>query len=147
LVSVEAPPAWADQHRPSIMWGGEEVRLPVVFRCPYNGTSGPEWGATPEEVKQSLTVLGVEAPVRIVPPIACRVSNELAFGLIPEPGDARGETLWISVASWVTVGPPDRAAVVGPTEGGRVLAAGKNVASRIEALVAAGHVIDVTPRP
>ncbi|QJW98597.1 hypothetical protein [Frigoriglobus tundricola] len=147
LVSVEAPPAWAEQHRPSIMWGGKEVRLPVVFRGPFTGTSGPEWGATPEEAKQSLTMMGVEVPVRVTPTVACRVSNEPAFGLIPERGGKRRETT-LSVATWVTVGPADRPAVIGSNEvRGRAHAAGEYVLSQIEELVAAGHVIDVEPRP
>jgi hypothetical protein len=145
LVSVEAPPDWADQHRPSITWGGKEVRLPVVFRYRFTGSSGPDWGATPEEAKQSLSVQGVEVPVRVTPAVACRVSNEPAFGLITEWSRPRETEL--SLATWVSVGPPDRPVVRPDQADGQMLTRGSNVVRRIEELVAAGQVIDVGPSP
>jgi hypothetical protein len=47
LVSVEAPPTWIEQNQPVIVWGGQEVRLQVVFRCRVAGSRGPDWGRWP----------------------------------------------------------------------------------------------------
>jgi hypothetical protein len=143
LVSVEGPPSWAEQYRPSIAWDGKEVRLPVVFRCRVTGNNVLTWGAM-AETEQSLSVMSVEVPVRVATPTACRVSNEPSFGLIPERSNDPNKTF--SMATWVTVGPPDRPNA-DPTEPlGQNLAEGKDVVRRIEELVATGHVIDVEPR-
>ena len=110
LVSVEASPEWIEQQRPAIVWSGAETRLPVVFRSRMSGNCGPHWGAVAEEARYALTLGGVEVPVRVTTPGSCRVSNEPAFGVIPERGRRSGETA-ISVATWVTVGPPDRPSI------------------------------------
>jgi hypothetical protein len=144
LVSVEAPPGWAERHQPSIAWDGREVRLPVVLRCRFTGPRGPDWGALAEG-QQALTVRGVEVPVRVSPPAPCRVSNEPAFGLVRERG-AAGEAVF-SVATWVSVGPPDRPAVSPAQASDRALASGEDAARRVAALVAAGQVIDVGSAP
>jgi hypothetical protein len=144
LVSVEAPPAWSERHRPTVVWGGQEVRLPVVFRYRVTGSAGPDWGAAAEH-QQALSVMGTQVPVRVEPAAACRVSNEPAVGLIPEPG-GRAETV-LSVANWVSVGPPERSAVHPDEALGQMFATGSDVGRRIKALVAAGRLIDVGPRP
>ncbi|AWM36065.1 hypothetical protein C1280_02935 [Gemmata obscuriglobus] len=145
LVSVEAPPAWIERHRPTITWEGREVRLPVAFRYRFTGPRGPDWGAVPEEARQALTIQGVEVPVRTSPPTPCRVSNEPALGLIPEQGGPREVAL--SVAAWVSVGPLDRPSVSPARASNQTLASGEDVAKSVAQLIAAGQVIDVGSAP
>lgn len=145
LVSVEAPPTWTERHRPTVTWEGREVRLPVVFRYRFTGSPGPDWGAVPEEARQALTIRGVEFPVRTSPPTPCRVSNEPALGFIPEQDGAREPAL--SVATWVSVGPPDRSSVSPAHAPNQTLASGEDVAKRVAQLIAAGQVIDVGSAP
>jgi hypothetical protein len=145
LVSVEATPAWSERHRPTVAWEGREVRLPVVFRYRFTGPRGPDWGAVPEEARQALTIRGVEVPVRVSPPTPCRVSNEPALGLIPERGGPREPAL--SVAMWVSVGPPDRPSVSPAHASNQMLARGDDVAKSVARLIAAGQVIDVGAAP
>ena len=145
LVRVEAPPEWDEKHSATIVWEGREVQLPVVLRCRVTGPSGPNWGAVGEESQQALTIQGVEVAVRITPPTACQVSNELALGVISQR-DGPTETA-LSIATWVSVGPPDRPSISPTDAPDQLRAKGKGVVRRVEALIPAGRVIDVGVGP
>jgi len=104
LVAAEGPDDWQNKHSLCLVWNGERIVLPALFRAPHKNGSNDSFPVRVNLALNTLEFNGREIPMEVVPADAIAASYQPSFAFLNED-DSSGSKVVISLVNSVAVTP------------------------------------------
>jgi len=86
IVEVVGTDSWTDKHNVSVLWNGQTIHPPVIFKMTHSRRAPGKFGAAPGINSSTLFLGGTEGTIVLTPPSDYYCSNDAPLLLLGSTG-------------------------------------------------------------